>query len=103
MNANLVLYIAPTATGKTLSPIGLSEGYRVIYVCAARHVGLALAKSAISIGKKLRLHLVALVLKMLDCIISQEVNMLKKMMENLLNIEMEIKKLIILLVIKLKL
>ncbi len=53
MNANLVLYIAPTATGKTLSPIGLSEGYRVIYVCAARHVGLALAKSAISIGKKI--------------------------------------------------
>ena len=53
LNANLVLYIAPTATGKTLSPIGLSQGYRVIYVCAARHVGLALAKSAISIGKKI--------------------------------------------------
>ena len=52
-NAKLILYIAPTATGKTLSPIGLSEGYRVIYVCAARHVGLALAKSAISIGKKI--------------------------------------------------
>ena len=51
--SKLVLYIAPTATGKTLSPIALSEGYRIIYVCAARHVGLALAKSAISIGKKI--------------------------------------------------
>ena len=49
----LVLYIAPTGTGKTMSPIGLSESKRVIFVCAARHVGLALAKSAISIGKKI--------------------------------------------------
>jgi len=48
----LVLYIAPTGTGKTLSPIGLSEGHRIIFVCAARHVGLALAKSAISANKK---------------------------------------------------
>ena len=44
----LVLYIAPTGTGKTLTPIGLSEQYRVIFVCAARHVGLALAKACIS-------------------------------------------------------
>ena len=51
----LVLYIAPTATGKTLTPIGLSEQYRIIFVCAARHVGLALAKSAISVGKKVAL------------------------------------------------
>ena len=48
----LVLYIAPTGTGKTLSPLGLSEQYRVIFICVARHVGLALAKSAISMGKK---------------------------------------------------
>ena len=48
----LILYIAPTGTGKTLSPIGLSEHHRIIFVCAARHVGLALAKSAISINKK---------------------------------------------------
>jgi hypothetical protein len=50
--ANLVLYIAPTGTGKTLSPIGLSQQHRVIFVCAARHVGLALAKSAVSVGKR---------------------------------------------------
>lgn len=50
-HANLVLYIAPTGTGKTLSPIGLAEDHRVIFVCAARHVGLALAKSAVSVGK----------------------------------------------------
>uniref|UniRef100_A0A6C0EIR9 Helicase/UvrB N-terminal domain-containing protein n=1 Tax=viral metagenome TaxID=1070528 RepID=A0A6C0EIR9_9ZZZZ len=48
----LVLYIAPTATGKTLTPLGLSKTYKVIFVCAARHVGIALAKSAISVGKK---------------------------------------------------
>ena len=48
----LVLYMAPTGTGKTLSPIGLSQQYKIIFVCVARHVGLALAKSAISVGKK---------------------------------------------------
>jgi hypothetical protein len=47
----LVLYTAPTGTGKTLSPLGLSEGYRVIFVCVARHIGLSLAKSAVSMGK----------------------------------------------------
>jgi len=49
----LVLYIAPTGTGKTLTPLGLSQKYKVIFVCAARHVGLALARSAISIGKRI--------------------------------------------------
>jgi len=49
--SKLVLYIAPTGTGKTLSPIGLIQNHRVIFVCAARHVGLALAKSAISAQK----------------------------------------------------
>jgi hypothetical protein len=48
----LILYTAPTGTGKTLSPIGLSEGYRILFVCIARHVGLSLAKSAISMEKK---------------------------------------------------
>ncbi len=48
-----VLYMAPTGTGKTMSPLGLSEQYRVIFVCVARHVGLALAKSAISVGKRI--------------------------------------------------
>lgn len=51
-NPKLVLYIAPTGTGKTISPIGLSEKYKIIFVCAARHVGLALAKAAISVEKK---------------------------------------------------
>lgn len=52
ISPKLVLYTAPTGTGKTLTPIGLSNQYRVIFVCVARHVGLALAKSAVSIGKK---------------------------------------------------
>lgn len=51
-NPKLILYIAPTGTGKTLSPLGLAEKHRVIFVCAARHVGLALAKSAISSNRK---------------------------------------------------
>jgi hypothetical protein len=51
--SKLILYIAPTGTGKTLTPLGLSQDYKIIYVCAARHVGLALAKSAISIEKKI--------------------------------------------------
>jgi hypothetical protein len=53
-NPKLILYIAPTGTGKTLSPLGLAENEkRIIFVCAARHVGLALAKSALSLGKKI--------------------------------------------------
>ena len=49
----LVLYIAPTGTGKTLTPLGLSETNKIIFVCAARHVGIALARSAISAGKRI--------------------------------------------------
>ena len=48
----MIMYTAPTGTGKTLTPIGLSENYRVIFVCVARHIGLALAKSAVSMEKK---------------------------------------------------
>ena len=51
--ANLVLYRTPTGTGKTMTPLGLSSDYRIIFVCAARHIGLALAKSAISMNKKI--------------------------------------------------
>jgi len=49
----LILYMAPTGTGKTLTPIALSEKHKIIFVCAARHVGLALARSAISVNKKI--------------------------------------------------
>ena len=52
-NPKLILYIAPTGTGKTLSPIALAEGFRVIFVCVARHVGFALAQTAISAGRKI--------------------------------------------------
>ena len=51
-NPKLILYMAPTGTGKTLTPIALSEKNRIIFVCAARHVGLALARAAISVNKK---------------------------------------------------
>ena len=52
-NSKLILYMAPTGTGKTLTPIALSEQYKIIFVCAARHVGLALARAAISVNKKI--------------------------------------------------
>ena len=45
----LVLYQAPTGTGKTLTPIALSRGKKVIFVCAAKHIGLQLAKSCVSL------------------------------------------------------
>ena len=48
----LILYTAPTGTGKTMSPLGLAETNKIIFVCAARHVGLALAKAAIAVDKK---------------------------------------------------
>ena len=51
-NPKLISYVAPTGTGKTLSPLGLAEKHRILFVCAARHVGLALAKAAISSNKK---------------------------------------------------
>ena len=48
-----IVYVAPTGTGKTMSPVGLSEKYKIIFVCAARHVGLALAKACLSANKKI--------------------------------------------------
>ena len=47
-SGKLVLYQAPTGTGKTLSPIGIKK--KIIFVCAAKHIGLQLAKSCISLG-----------------------------------------------------
>lgn len=49
----LVFYNAPTSSGKTLTPIGLSQDYKIIFICASRHIGLNLAKSAINVGKKI--------------------------------------------------
>ena len=51
--SKIILYMAPTGTGKTLTPIALSEQKKIIFVCAARHVGLALARAAISVNKKI--------------------------------------------------
>ena len=46
----IVLYQAPTGTGKTISPIGLSEKHKLIFVCAAKHVGLQLAKCCVAMN-----------------------------------------------------
>ena len=47
--SKLVLYQAPTGTGKTLTPLGIVKNKKVIFVCAAKHIGLQLAKSCISL------------------------------------------------------
>jgi hypothetical protein len=48
--SGLILYKAPTGTGKTMTPIGLLKRHRIIFVCAAKHIGLQLAKACISLG-----------------------------------------------------
>ena len=40
--------MAPTGTGKTISPIGLAVHHKLIFVCAAKHIGLQFAKACIS-------------------------------------------------------
>jgi len=47
--SSLVLYKAPTGTGKTMTPVGLLKKHRIIFVCAAKHIGLQLAKACISL------------------------------------------------------
>ena len=48
-NSKLVLYQAPTGTGKTLTPLALVKKNKIIFVCAAKHIGLQLAKCCISL------------------------------------------------------
>ena len=48
----IIFYTSPTSSGKTLTPIGLCQGFKVIFVCASRHIGVNLAKSAINVGVK---------------------------------------------------
>ena len=50
--AKLIFYRAPTSSGKTLTPIGLCEKYKVIFICASRHIAINLAKSGVNIGRK---------------------------------------------------
>jgi hypothetical protein len=47
-----VFYRAPTSSGKTLTPIGLCELCKGIFLCPSRHVALSLAKSAVNVGRK---------------------------------------------------
>jgi hypothetical protein len=44
----LIFYQAPTGTGKTMSPVALTKQYKVIFVCAAKHIGLQLARACVS-------------------------------------------------------
>ena len=51
--SKLILYQAPTGTGKTMSPVGLAKGKKIIFTCAAKHIGLQLAKACISMEIKI--------------------------------------------------
>lgn len=51
--SKLIFYIGPTGTGKTMTPLALSNKYKIIFVCAARHVGLSMAKACITMGRKI--------------------------------------------------
>jgi len=51
-NSKLIFYRAPTSSGKTLTPLGLCEENKVIFICASRHIGINLAKSAVNVGRK---------------------------------------------------
>lgn len=48
----IVFYRAPTSSGKTLTPIGLCESCKGIFLCPSRQVALSLAKSAVNVGRK---------------------------------------------------
>lgn len=48
----LICYRAPTSSGKTLTPLGLSQKYKVLFICASRHIGVSLAKSAVNANVK---------------------------------------------------
>ena len=48
-----IWYCAPTSSGKTLTPIGLSNEYKVLFMCASKHIGLSLAKSSYFCHKKI--------------------------------------------------
>jgi hypothetical protein len=51
-DSKLIFYRAPTSSGKTLTPLGLCEDNKVIFICASRHIGINLAKSAVNVGRK---------------------------------------------------
>lgn len=51
-NSKFVFYCAQTSSGKTLTPIGLCNDYKLIFMCASKHIGLSLAKSAFNMKKK---------------------------------------------------
>lgn len=48
----LIFYICPTASGKTITPVGLQDK-KIIFVCASRRIGLQLARSCISVDRKI--------------------------------------------------
>ena len=49
---SLILYTSPTGTGKTMTPMCLVNDYKIIFICAARHVGITLANYMVTMGIK---------------------------------------------------
>ena len=51
--SKFVFYCAPTSSGKTLTPLALATEYKVLFMCASKHIGLSLAKSGYFLNKKI--------------------------------------------------
>ena len=51
--SKFVFYCAPTSSGKTLTPLALTSEYKVLFMCASKHIGLSLAKSGYFLNKKI--------------------------------------------------
>jgi len=53
VKSKFVFYCAPTSSGKTLTPLALTTEYKVLFMCASKHIGLGLAKSGYFLNKKI--------------------------------------------------
>ena len=49
---NLVFYRAATGLGKTVTPIGIINNKKMIFICIAKHIGMNVAKQMITMGRK---------------------------------------------------
>lgn len=49
-DSTLIYYRAPTSSGKTFTPLGICKKFKVIFMCASRHISVGLGKNAVNAG-----------------------------------------------------
>ena len=49
-DSTLIFYRAPTSSGKTFTPLGICKKFKVIFMCASRHISVGLGKNAVNAG-----------------------------------------------------